>query len=135
MCTFRETCCGTHVHNTCVLQHFCFLTYTSKGATKRTIKAVVGPRALRMKQLGERICQRVAELENASQSGKLTHEIFNAEINQIKQEINNQHLQIPYLIKEQCLTHLENMSKIAWLREKEIEKYVIKYAFYIQIIY
>lgn len=76
-----------------------------------------------MKQVGERICQRIAELENASQSGKFTHEIFTAEINRIKQEIN-EYLQVPYLIKEECLTHLENMSKMAWLREKEIEKYV-----------
>jgi len=125
---FRETCCGTHVHNTGVLQHFCFLTYTSKGATKRTIKAVVSPASLRMKQAGERIYQRIVKLEDALQSGKFTYELFNAEINRIKQEIN-QHLQIPlpYLIKEKCLTYLGNLSKTIWLREKEIEKYVILY--------
>lgn len=120
----KETCCGTHVHNTGVLQHFCFLTYTSKGATKRTIKAVVGPEALRSKQAGERICQRLAEIEDALLTDKFTYELFNAEINQIKQEINDQHTQVPlpYLIKQRCLTHLENLSKTMWLRQKEIEK-------------
>ncbi|KYN36791.1 Alanyl-tRNA synthetase, mitochondrial [Trachymyrmex septentrionalis] len=120
----KETCCGTHVHNTDVLQHFCFLTYTSKGATKRTIKAVVGPGALRMKQAGENICQRIAELEDVLRSGKFTYELFNTELNRIKQEINAQDIQVPlpYLIKDKCLTQLENLSKIAWLREKEIEK-------------
>ncbi|XP_077269962.1 alanine--tRNA ligase, mitochondrial [Temnothorax americanus] len=120
----KEPCCGTHVHNTGVLQHFCFSTYTSKGVTKRTVKAVVGPGALHMRQAGERMSQRIAELKNVLRSGKLTYEILNAEINRIKQEINDQHVQVPlpYLIKEKCLTHLENLSKTIWLREKEIEK-------------
>ncbi|XP_011639548.1 alanine--tRNA ligase, mitochondrial [Pogonomyrmex barbatus] len=120
----KETCCGTHVHNTSVLQHFCFLTYTSKGATKRTVKAIVGPQALRMKQAGEKICQRITELEDSLQSDTFTYDLLNAEINRIKQEINNQNIQIqlPYLIKEKCLTHLENLSKTVWLRAKEIEK-------------
>lgn len=83
-----------------------------------------------MKQADERIYQRIAELEDASQSGKFTYEICNAEINRIKQEINNQHIPVPYLSKEKCLIHLENLSKTAWLREKEIEKYVI-YAYHI----
>lgn len=124
---FRETCCGTHVHNTGVLQYFCFLTYTSKGATKRTVKAVVGPDALCMKQAGERMCQRITELEEASQSDKFTYEIFNAEKNRIKQEINDQHISVslPYLIKEKCLIRLENLSKTVWLLGKETEKYVI----------
>lgn len=128
---FREPCCGTHVHNTSVLQHFCFLTYTSKGATKRTVKAIVGPGAICMKQAGERLYQRIADLEDALQSGKFTYELFNAEINRIKQEINDQHVQVPlpYLVKEKCLTHLENLSKTVWLREKEIEKYVILYVY------
>ncbi|XP_018307520.1 alanine--tRNA ligase, mitochondrial [Mycetomoellerius zeteki] len=120
----KETCCGTHVHNTGVLQHFCFLTYTSKGAMKRTVKAVVGPGALSMKQAGENLCQRIAELEDVLRSGKFIYELFNTELNQIKQEINNQDVQVPlpYLVKEKCLTQLENLSKTAWLREKEIEK-------------
>ncbi|XP_036145275.1 alanine--tRNA ligase, mitochondrial isoform X2 [Monomorium pharaonis] len=121
----KEPCCGTHVHNTGVLQHFCFSTYTSKGATKRIIKAVVGPEALRMQQAGEKICQRIAELEGTLQSDKFTYELFNAEINRIKQKINDHHVQVPYLIKEKCLTHLENLNKTVWLREKEIEKNLI----------
>ncbi|XP_011878135.1 PREDICTED: alanine--tRNA ligase, mitochondrial [Vollenhovia emeryi] len=120
----KETCCGTHVHNTGVLQHFCFLSYASKGATKRIVKAVVGPGALRMKQAGERMCQRIAELEDTSQSGEFAYETFNVETNRIKQEINDQHVQVPlpYLVKEKCLTYLENLNKIVWLREKESER-------------
>ncbi|KAL0130415.1 hypothetical protein PUN28_002237 [Cardiocondyla obscurior] len=118
----KETCCGTHVHNTKVLQHFCFLTYTSKGATKRTVKAVVGERALDIKRAGEKMYQRIIELEKALQNGKFTYELFNTELNRLKQEINDQHVQLPYLIKEKCLTHLENLKKTIWLREKEMEK-------------
>nr|XP_012216572.1 PREDICTED: alanine--tRNA ligase, mitochondrial [Linepithema humile] len=116
----KEACCGTHVHNTGVLQYFCFLAYTSKGATKRTVKAVVGDRALRMKEAGERIWKRIVELE--ATSDKFTYELFNAEINRIKQEINDENILLPYLIKEKCLTHLEKLSKTVWLREKENEK-------------
>lgn len=129
---FRETCCGTHVHNTNVLQHFCFLTYTSKGATKRTVKAIVGQEALRMKQAGERICQKIAELEETLKSNKFTYEQFQEEINRTKQEINDPNIQIlPYLIKEKCLAHLENLSKAIWLQEKENEKYIIFHISYL----
>jgi len=124
---FREACCGTHVHNTGVLQYFCFLTYTSKGATKRTVKAVVGERALRMKQAGEEIWKRIVELE--ATSGKFTYELFNVEINRIKQEINDEN--IPYLVKEKCSTHLIKLSKTVWLREKENEKYAILHSHYL----
>lgn len=117
------------------MQHFCFLTYTSKGATKRTVKAVVGREALRMKQAGERMCQRIAELEETLKNGKFIYEQFKEEINRIKQEINDPNIQISlsYLIKEKCLTHLENLSKVIWLQQKEIEKYVILHI-YIYII-
>ncbi|GAB1868191.1 alanine--tRNA ligase [Camponotus japonicus] len=119
----KETCCGTHVHNTSVLQHFCFLTYTSKGATKRTVKAIVGQEALRMKQAGERISRRIAELEETLKSNKFTYEQFQEEINRIKQEINDPNIEtLPYLIKEKCLTSLENLNKVIWLQEKENEK-------------
>lgn len=129
---FRETCCGTHVHNTSVLQHFCFLTYTSKGATKRTVKAVVGQEALRMKQAGERISRRIAELEEALKSNKFTYEQFQEEINRIKQEINDPNIEtLPYLIKEKCLTSLENLNKTIWLQEKENEKYMIFHILYL----
>lgn len=128
---YRETCCGTHVHNTSVLQHFCFLTYTSKGATKHTVKAVVGREALRMKQADEKICRRIADLEEALKSGKFINEQFKEEISRIKQEINDSNIQISYsyLIKEKCMTRLENLSKAIWLQEKEIEKYVKSHLF------
>lgn len=124
---FREACCGTHVHNTGVLQHFYFLTYTSKGAANCTVKAVVGPRALHMKQVSEKIRHKVIELENNLQNNEFTYETFEAKVNQIKQEINDQVEQVPlpYLFKVECLTHLKDLSKAKWLREKEIEKYVI----------
>lgn len=129
---FRETCCGTHVHNTSVLQHFCFLTYTSKGATKRTVKAIVGQEALRMKQAGERISRRIAELEETLKNNKFTYEQFQEEINRIKQEINDPNIEtLPYLIKEKCLTSLENLNKAIWLQEKENEKYMIFHISYL----
>lgn len=83
-----------------------------------------------MKEAGEKMCQRIVELEkNSLQSDKFTYKVLDreAEINRIKQEINDDHAQVPlpYLIKEKCLTQLENLSKTIWLREKEIEKYVI----------
>lgn len=129
LCMFREACCGTHVHNTSVLQHFCLTAYTSKGATKRIVKAVVGERALRMKEAGEQMWKRIAELEATSDN--FTYELFNAEINRIKQEINEENTSLPYLIKENCLTHLEKLSKAAWLREKESERYVILHSYHL----
>lgn len=44
----------------------------------------------------ERMYRRIAELEDAPQSGKFnSYETFNAEINRIKQDINDQHVQVP----------------------------------------
>ncbi|RLU15066.1 hypothetical protein DMN91_012953 [Ooceraea biroi] len=120
----KESCCGTHVHNTGVLQHFCFLTYTSKGATRQTVKAAVGQKALRMRQAGEKIWRNIVELEEKIQSGTFTYQL-DAEINRMKRVLDDENPQaslLPYLIKEKCLTRLESLSKAAWLREKEIEK-------------
>ncbi|EZA47311.1 Alanyl-tRNA synthetase, mitochondrial [Ooceraea biroi] len=120
-----ESCCGTHVHNTGVLQHFCFLTYTSKGATRQTVKAAVGQKALRMRQAGEKIWRNIVELEEKIQSGTFTYQLVDAEINRMKRVLDDENPQaslLPYLIKEKCLTRLESLSKAAWLREKEIEK-------------
>ncbi|XP_014470633.1 PREDICTED: alanine--tRNA ligase, mitochondrial isoform X2 [Dinoponera quadriceps] len=120
----KEACCGTHVHNTGVLQHFYFLTHTSKGATNCTVKAVVGPRTLRMKQAIEKIQHKITELENTLQSTELTYEAFNAKINRIKEKINDrtEQISLSYLFKMDCLTHLKNLSVKKWLQEKEIEK-------------
>ncbi|EFN88295.1 Alanyl-tRNA synthetase, cytoplasmic [Harpegnathos saltator] len=121
----KEACCGTHVHNTGVLQHFYFVTYTSKGAAKCDVKAVVGPWALRIKQASEKIQHEVAKLENILQNDKfITYETFDAKVNQIQQEINEQTepISLPYLFKVECLTHLKNLSKAKWLKEKEIER-------------
>lgn len=124
---FREACCGTHVHNTSDLQYFCILTYTSKGATRRTIKAVVGPRALSMKEASKKMWQKIMQLENNLHSNTFTYPVFNDKIKQVKKEINDQNREtpLPYLIKEKYLANLENLSKAAWLRQKENEKYVI----------
>jgi len=101
------------------------LTHASKGATKRTVEAVVGEDALRIKQNGEKIRHDIVELEKKSQSDTFTYELLNAEINHIKDKINDRTSQatLSYLIREECLTRLENLSKGAWLRGKEIEKY------------
>lgn len=128
---YRETCCGTHVHNTSVLENFCFLTYTSKGATKHTVKAVVGREALHMKQADEKLSRKIADLEETLKTDKFANEQFKEEISRVKQEINDSNIQISYsyLIKEKCLTRLDNLSKAIWLQEKEIEKYVISHLF------
>lgn len=127
MYVFREACCGTHVHNTDVLQHFYFLTYTSKGAANCTIKAVVGQKALHMKQVSEKVQHKIMELENMLQSVEFTYETFDLKVNKIKQEINDQTELLPYLFKVECLTHLKNISTQKWLEEKEIEKYAVYY--------
>ncbi|XP_032679320.1 alanine--tRNA ligase, mitochondrial isoform X2 [Odontomachus brunneus] len=118
----KEACCGTHVHNVGVLQYFYFLTYTSKGATNCTVKAVVGAKALHMKRASEKIRHKITELENTLQSDEFTYKTFETKVNRLKQEMDDQIEQVPYLFKIECLAHLKNLCKTKWLREKENEK-------------
>jgi seryl-tRNA synthetase len=119
------------------LQYFCFLTHISRGATKCTVEAIVGQDALHIKQTGEKIQQDIVELEKKLQSDTFTYELLNTEINHIKHKINDRSSQatlLSYLIREECSIRLENLSKAAWLREKEIEKYIthMSHVFYIR---
>lgn len=120
---FREACCGTHVHKTGVLQHFCVLSYSSKGASNFTIKAVVGSHAVTAKSAGENIQHKILSLEQELIDGKITYELFKSISEGIETEINNSYknLLIPYLIKEECLVKLKNLEKNIWIQAKERE--------------
>ena len=123
----KEACCGTHVPETGVLEHFCLLSYSSKGAARFTIKAVTGPLATSAKLAGENLQRDVSKLEHELKTGKVTYEVFKSLSKEIENEISdgNKKMLIPYLVKEECRTKLKDLDKTAWAHAKEMEKSVV----------
>ncbi|XP_043260582.1 alanine--tRNA ligase, mitochondrial isoform X2 [Colletes gigas] len=120
----KEACCGTHVPNTGLLKHFCLLNYFSKGSANLNIKAAVGSFAMSAKLEGENVQRKILNLEQKLKTEKLAYDIFKTISQEIKNDITNDDRKtpIPYLIKEECLTKLNDLNKNAWVQAKEIEK-------------
>lgn len=123
---FREACCGTHVFQTGILEHFYFQSYYSKGAANFNVKAVVGPAAIAAKLIAEKVQSRIFYLEQKLKTEEITYETFKSISKEIEHEINNnkndEEVSIPYLIKEDCLMKLKDLNDLAKMRAKEMEK-------------
>ncbi|XP_053987093.1 alanine--tRNA ligase, mitochondrial isoform X1 [Hylaeus volcanicus] len=119
----KEACCGTHVHKTGVLEHFCFLRYDSKGVANFTVKAVVGSPARSAKLEGENMQHKITNLEHGLKANEITYETFKLISYDIENEIiNNKENLISYIIKKECLLKLQDINKNAWVIAKEMEK-------------
>ncbi|XP_076243209.1 alanine--tRNA ligase, mitochondrial isoform X2 [Calliopsis andreniformis] len=119
----KEACCGTHVDKTGILQHFCFLSYSSKGIANFTVKAVTGLLAISAKLKGENLQHKILNLENKLKTGQVTHDAFKSMKRKIESEINGAYkeLTIPYVIKEECLLKLRNLDKATETKAEKTE--------------
>ncbi|XP_076291241.1 alanine--tRNA ligase, mitochondrial isoform X1 [Lasioglossum baleicum] len=120
----KEACCGTHVHRTGILEHFCLLNYHSKGSANFTVKGAAGQLAESAKTAGKNIQQKVLNLRDKLNHGKLEYETFKSISEEIKNEINDvkEEMLIPYLVKMECLKQIEDLNNDAWVQAKEVEK-------------
>ncbi|XP_012275682.1 alanine--tRNA ligase, mitochondrial isoform X2 [Orussus abietinus] len=114
--TSKEACCGTHVHNTGVLQYFCILDSKSKGTGRRAIKAVAGPFARLARLAGDNVKAKVDGLEKEFEAGNIQHNVMQARIHDLKRQIASlnstmDNVIIPYSVKQECLNHLYNLQK------------------------
>ncbi|XP_043276109.1 alanine--tRNA ligase, mitochondrial isoform X2 [Venturia canescens] len=117
----KEACCGTHVHKTGVLEHFCVLSMKSQGTTSRTIKAVAGPLARLARLAGENAKQEVVEIEEALQKGHMQPNIVAQRIDETKRRFKNrsENKLMSYLATEECIEKLNDLLKILHTRESE----------------
>ncbi|KZC13771.1 Alanine--tRNA ligase, mitochondrial [Dufourea novaeangliae] len=125
-CTLKskEACCGTHVHRTGVLEHFCFLSYSSKGAANFTVNGAVGSFAKSAKIAGENIQRKILNLDHKLTNDQIGYEAFELIYKEIKNELkdNTKKTPIPYIVREECLKQLEDLNKNTWIQTKEAEK-------------
>lgn len=123
----KEACCGTHVDSTGTLEHFCLLSFNSKGAVNVTLKAVVGPLATAAKLAGEGVRQKIFDLEEKMKMGELSYETLESIIVQINTELReDRRVPIPYLVKEESLEKIKALRLTAWSNAKELERSLIK---------
>lgn len=115
---FRETCCGTHILKTAELEYFCFLNYSSKGASNFILKGIVGSLAKTAKMAGKNMQYKILDLENKLKNRKITCETFKTISKEIENELKNEDILIPYFIKEECLTKLNDLNKIIHIQKK-----------------
>ncbi|KAG6801622.1 alanine--tRNA ligase, mitochondrial [Apis mellifera caucasica] len=115
----KETCCGTHILKTAELEYFCFLNYSSKGASNFILKAIVGSLAKTAKMAGKNMQYKILDLENKLKNGKITCETFKTISKEMENELKNVNTLIPYFIKEECLTKLKDLNKITRIQKKQ----------------
>ncbi|KAG7202205.1 hypothetical protein KM043_015879 [Ampulex compressa] len=121
----REACCGTHVHNTSILEHFCFVKYLCKSANKLYFKALTGPLAVSAKYSGEEAIREVQKLEKKVNLEQLNYEEIISQINKLKRRLideNMDHNLLPYTIQQQSLEKLTQLGKSAWDKAKDYER-------------
>lgn len=105
------------------LEHFCFLDYFSKGASNINVKAAVGSLAKSAKLAGEIMQNKILNLQSKLEFGGITHEEFKSACKEIENKIrSNKETVLPYIIKEECLTKLEDLNMLYRVRTKEAEK-------------
>lgn len=116
---FRETCYGTHILKTAELEYFCFLNYSSKGVSNFTLKAIVGSLAKTAKMAGKNMQYKILDLENKLKNGKITCETFKTINKEMQNELKSADILIPYFIKKECLTKLNDLNKITQYNKKK----------------
>ncbi|XP_078046501.1 alanine--tRNA ligase, mitochondrial isoform X2 [Augochlora pura] len=116
----KEACCGTHIHKTGMLEHFCFVNYHSKGVTSLTVEGAVGTLARSISMTGEKIQQKVMNLKNKLKCEKLEYKTFQSIRKHIVKEIDDLNEELPYVIKIECLKEIEDLDKEAKEAQKQI---------------
>ncbi|XP_031846952.1 alanine--tRNA ligase, mitochondrial isoform X3 [Nomia melanderi] len=119
----KEACCGTHVHKTGILEHFCLLDYDQKATTNFTVKGVVGSFARSARMAGENVQRKILKLKHKLKNEKIEYDTFKSISEEIKNEINNvsKKRPIPYLVKIECLKQIKDLDKDALIQAKEAE--------------
>lgn len=67
---------------------------------------------------GKNMQYKILDLENKLKNRKITCETFKTISKEIENELKNEDILIPYFIKEECLTKLNDLNKIIHIQKK-----------------
>ncbi|XP_047349283.1 alanine--tRNA ligase, mitochondrial isoform X1 [Vespa velutina] len=122
----KELCCGTHVRRTGFLEQFCILNYSSKGALNYTIHAITGPLAKAAESAGKNLLEKIEKLENCVNTKNIENNELNLQIKEIQQKLQidtkTADIPLPYLIREECNTKLQNLIEIVMKQKIATER-------------
>lgn len=117
---FREACCGTHVHRTGSLDHFCILYLKSQGAVSVNIQAAAGPLMRLAKIAGKNLKNRVENLEEDFKTNITLCDELDSEIHDIQRNLmeKGDKILISYVDYRECQSRLSNLSRAILLRRR-----------------
>ncbi|XP_015593600.1 alanine--tRNA ligase, mitochondrial [Cephus cinctus] len=118
----KEACCGTHVHKTGMIEHFCITSVKAEGSSSRTIKAAVGPLARLARLAAENVREKVSQLEKEYQKSATKSNILNAKIFDMNNRLKGKgdKILVPYLTVQECLARLNNLSQAIKLQRRKL---------------
>lgn len=95
------------------MEQFSILNYSSKGALNCTIHATTGASAKAAELAGKNLLEKIEKLENYANIENIKNNELNLQIKEIQQKLQKntktEDIPLPYLIKEECNTKLQNL--------------------------
>ncbi|XP_023245739.1 alanine--tRNA ligase, mitochondrial isoform X2 [Copidosoma floridanum] len=124
----KEACCGTHIHKTSVLEHFCITSMKSQGYNGVSFKAVVGPVAHLTRLAGDNLRERITNIENEFTAEQTSLGELESKVIMEKRDLNNKRkrIQYPYIVTQESLERLETLSKNIRIKEKKRTRHTIE---------
>ncbi|XP_016840617.1 alanine--tRNA ligase, mitochondrial [Nasonia vitripennis] len=124
----KEACCGTHVHKTGDLEHFCITSLKSLGSVSMSLKAITGPAARLARLAGDNLKDRILNIENDLKAGNATLKELEFRVNSEKQELldKKKRTRFPYIVVQESLEKLELLSKNIRIRDRELTRNTIE---------
>ncbi|XP_043471771.1 alanine--tRNA ligase, mitochondrial-like, partial [Leptopilina heterotoma] len=109
----KEACCGTHVHRTSILDHFCILYLKSQGKISVTIEAATGPFTRYIRLSGEQLRDKVLGLEEALSDKNANLDVIADTINNLNQNLSlrKDKRLISFVVYRECQDKLSELSK------------------------
>ncbi|XP_033228068.1 alanine--tRNA ligase, mitochondrial [Belonocnema kinseyi] len=116
----KEACCGTHVHRTGSLGHFCILYLKSQGAVSVDIHAAAGPVMRLAKIAGKNLKNRVERLEEEFKAKLTLCDELDSEIHDIQRNLmeKGDKILISYVDYRECQSRLSNLARAILLHRR-----------------
>jgi alanyl-tRNA synthetase len=121
---YREACCGTHVHKTGVIEHFCIINMKCRGSLSVSLKAVTGSLAQLTRLAGDNLKDRISKLETNFKTGNVALKELEYKIHGEKCELLDKKKRFPYVTVQESLEKLEILLKNIKIQERGKTRYV-----------
>jgi alanyl-tRNA synthetase len=109
-----ELCCGTHAHNTEELIDFTITSFRVTGRGSYLFSAVTGDEATQVRKMGETVLENVFTIQKDLSSGKQKLSDLETRIQRLRNILQNHtedNLQIPHLVRLECMEILSEISR------------------------